>query len=171
MTEPALLAQVPKPEVRWVNALMPNRKADHLTAGAKAWAEAERAEDQTGDFEAAAEAIAMPNNLETPLRRGVSILCYNKFMPRPRKCRRICWRGQSYYFKPRGVPMRHLEEVVLTMEEVEALRLKDFLGLEQIEAARKMKTSQSTFQRILTSGRRKVSSSIIHGKALKIEEK
>ncbi len=66
--------------------------------------------------------------------------------------------------------MRNLEEVVLTHEEIEAIRLKDFLGLEQVEAAKKMKTSQSTFQRILVSARRKVASGIINGKALKIED-
>lgn len=91
-------------------------------------------------------------------------------MPRPRKCRKIRWRADATYFKPRGVPMRNLEEVVLTHEEIEAIRLKDFLGLEQVEAAKKMKTSQSTFQRILVSARRKVASGIINGKALKIED-
>jgi predicted DNA-binding protein (UPF0251 family) len=55
------------------------------------------------------------------------------------------------------------------MEEMEAIRLKDFLGLEQLEAAKKMKTSQSTFQRILTSARQKVAIGMIEGKALKIE--
>ena len=66
--------------------------------------------------------------------------------------------------------MRHLEEVNLSMEEMEAIRLKDFLGLEQIEAAKKMKTSQSTFQRILISARKKIAQSLIKGQALKIEK-
>ena len=91
-------------------------------------------------------------------------------MPRPRKCRKISWKGNATYFKPRGVPLSLLEEVVLTREEIEAIRLKDFLGLDQIEASKKMKTSQSTFQRILVSARRKVSAAIINGKALKIED-
>jgi len=91
-------------------------------------------------------------------------------MPRPRKCRRIRWQGKATYFKPRGIPMRHLDEVDLTMEEIEAIRLKDFLGIDQIEAAKKMRTSQSTFQRILSSARQKIAEGIIKGKALKINK-
>lgn len=67
--------------------------------------------------------------------------------------------------------MRQLAEVELSLEEIESIRLKDFLGLDQIEAAKKMKTSQSTFQRILASARHKVSKALITGKALKINDK
>ena len=67
--------------------------------------------------------------------------------------------------------MRELEEVVLTMEEMEALRLKDYKNLDQTAAAEKMKTSQSTFQRILTSARQKIAEAIVKGKALEIEKK
>lgn len=66
--------------------------------------------------------------------------------------------------------MRRLEEVVLTKEEMEAIKLKDFDALEQIEASEKMNTSQSTFQRILVSARKKIAEAIVEGKALKIEE-
>ena len=66
--------------------------------------------------------------------------------------------------------MFKLEEVVLTKEEMEAVKLKDFDGLEQTEAAGKMNTSQSTFQRILSSARVKIAEVIVKGKALKIEE-
>jgi len=66
--------------------------------------------------------------------------------------------------------MRHLEEVFLTKEEMEAVKLKDYDNLEQTEAAEKMKTSQSTFQRILSSARAKIAEAIVKGKALKIEE-
>ncbi len=66
--------------------------------------------------------------------------------------------------------MRHLKEVTLTKEEMEAVKLKDFDGLEQTKAAEKMKTSQSTFQRILSSAREKISEAIVKGKALSIEE-
>ena len=64
--------------------------------------------------------------------------------------------------------MRFLELVELTKEEVEALRLKNIKDLDQIEAAKKMNTSQSTFQRILSSAYRKISKAIIEGKAIKI---
>ena len=89
-------------------------------------------------------------------------------MVRPRLCRRIQFNPQATYFKPRGVSIRSLEEVELTAEEVEALRLKNIENLDQIECAKKMKTSQSTFQRILSSAYKKVSDGIINGKAIKI---
>ncbi|MFH1456558.1 MAG: DUF134 domain-containing protein [Patescibacteria group bacterium] len=89
-------------------------------------------------------------------------------MPRPRLCRRIKFNPHITYFKPQGIPMRSLEEIELTAEEVEALRLKNIEELEQIECAKKMNTSQSTFQRILTSAYKKISQAIIEGKAIKI---
>ena len=64
--------------------------------------------------------------------------------------------------------MRFLEVVELTREEVEALRLKNIKNLDQIDAAKQMKTSQSTFQRILTSAYKKMSKAIIEGRAIKI---
>lgn len=91
-------------------------------------------------------------------------------MTRPRLCRRLRFKPKAHYFKPRGIPMHQLEEVVLTKEEMEAVKLKDFDGLDQIEAAKKMNTSQSTFQRILSSARKKISQVLVEGKALKIEE-
>ena len=64
--------------------------------------------------------------------------------------------------------MQFLEVVELTTEEVEALRLKNIRDLDQIDAAKKMNTSQSTFQRILSSAYKKISKAIIEGKAIKI---
>lgn len=91
-------------------------------------------------------------------------------MTRPRLCRRTRFRPKARYFKPQGIPMRQLEEIILTKEEIEAVKLKDFDGLEQTEAAKKMNTSQSTFQRILSSARKKITSSLVEGKVLRIEE-
>ena len=64
--------------------------------------------------------------------------------------------------------MRFLEIVELTTEEVEALRLRNEKDLEQIECAKLMKTSQSTFQRILSSAYKKITEALIKGKAIKI---
>ncbi len=64
--------------------------------------------------------------------------------------------------------MRYLEIVELTTEEVEALRLRNMKDLEQEEAAKKMNTSQSTFQRILSSAYKKITEALIEGKAIKI---
>jgi len=91
-------------------------------------------------------------------------------MTRPRLCRRVKFNPAITYFKPQGVPLRFLEAVELTREEVEALRLKNINNLEQIDCARQMKTSQSTFQRILTSAHRKIAEALINGKAIKIEK-
>jgi len=65
--------------------------------------------------------------------------------------------------------MRFLEVIELTTEEIEALRLKNIEGLDQIQAAKKMNTSQSTLQRILHSAYKKVSNALINGKAIKIK--
>lgn len=89
-------------------------------------------------------------------------------MPRPRLCRRVQFNPNITYFKPQGVPMRELEIIELTTEEVEALRLRNINDLEQEEAAKKMNTSQSTFQRILSSAYKKITRALIGGKAIKI---
>jgi uncharacterized protein len=90
-------------------------------------------------------------------------------MPRPRLRRNICFCPSVCYFKPRGVPMRDLEVVQLTIEEVEAIRLKNIEGFSQIDCAKKMKTSQSTFQRILSSAYKKMSQAIVEGRAIQIQ--
>jgi predicted DNA-binding protein (UPF0251 family) len=89
-------------------------------------------------------------------------------MPRPRLCRRIRFNPDITYFKPQGVPMSLLEVIELTTEEAEALRLRNIKDLEQEEAAKKMNTSQSTFQRILSSAYKKITEALIEGKAIKI---
>lgn len=89
-------------------------------------------------------------------------------MPRPKRLRCIKFLPDITYFKPRGVPLRMLDEVELTVDELEALRLADYQNLDQIKAAKSMKISQSTFQRILTSARKKVSQALVNGKAIKI---
>ncbi len=89
-------------------------------------------------------------------------------MPRPFKPRRVSEMPRYTYFKPTGIPMPLLEEVVLTIDEVEALRLKDIEKLEQHECAERMDVAQSTLQRILVSAREKLTRAIIEGKALRI---
>ena len=76
---------------------------------------------------------------------------------------------QSDYFKPRGIPLSMLEEVVLTVDEFEAVRLADFEGLYQEQAAGKMRVSRPTFGRIVESAHKKVAEALVQGKALKIE--
>lgn len=72
-------------------------------------------------------------------------------------------------FKPAGVPSRDLENIVLTHEEFEALRLGDLEGLSQEEGAERMGTSRATFGRIINSAHRKTAQAIVEGKALIVE--
>ena len=92
-------------------------------------------------------------------------------MPRPRLNRKIRFNPEVTYFKPRGVPMSTLDIIELTLEETEALRLKNIEQLSQNECAEKMNTSQSTFQRILSGAYNKISDAIINGKAIEIINK
>lgn len=89
-------------------------------------------------------------------------------MPRPRLYRRIEFNPSVTYFKPQGVPMRELEVVELTVEEIEAYRLRYINDMEQKKAADRMHTSQSTYQRILSSAYKKIADALINGKAIKI---
>lgn len=87
-------------------------------------------------------------------------------MPRPRKNRKIVG-GPAYpRFKPAGIPSTELETIILTLDELEALRLADFEGLYQEEAAQLMNVSRQTFGNIVTSARRKCAEALIHGKQL-----
>lgn len=65
--------------------------------------------------------------------------------------------------------MADLEEVVLTMDEVEAVRLADFGGLYQEQASEKMRISRQTFGRIIRAAHRKIAEALVEGKALRVE--
>jgi len=90
-------------------------------------------------------------------------------MVRPEKCRCVSFDPEVNFFKPAGISLSSLEEVNLNVEELEAVRLKDFEGLEQKECAEKMKISQPTFNRILLSARKKIADALINGKAIRIQ--
>jgi predicted DNA-binding protein (UPF0251 family) len=72
------------------------------------------------------------------------------------------------YFKPSGVPMQELEEVGMSVEEIEAVRLRDLVGLENEECAEKMSVSRPTFHRILALARKKIAFALVNGAAMKI---
>ena len=90
-------------------------------------------------------------------------------MPRPFKHRRVCCNPDANYFKPRGIPVSELEEINLTMDELEAVRLADFNGLYQEDAAKKMNISRQTFGNIINSARKKIADALLNAKALKIK--
>lgn len=90
-------------------------------------------------------------------------------MPRPRMCRRVFFSPGTTYFKPAGIRMIELDESIVTIDEFEAIRLKDLEGFEQEECAKKMNISQPTFHRLVSSARKKIADAIVNGKAIRIE--
>lgn len=89
-------------------------------------------------------------------------------MPRPFKNRRIGFTPNAFFFKPRGIPMRELDTVTLEMDELEALRLADFEGLYQEQAAERMGVSRQTFGNIVATARHKVAEALCLGKAIAV---
>jgi len=83
--------------------------------------------------------------------------------------RRIAYLPEVNFYKPQGIPMTELDIVTVTHEELEAIRLIDFLGLEQEEAAQRMDVSRKALAGDLKSGRRKIADAVLHGKAIRIE--
>ncbi len=90
-------------------------------------------------------------------------------MPRPRCCRRISSEPGINSFKPAGVSLDELDEIILGIDEFEAVRLKDLEGLEQTECASRMGISQPTFHRLIAGARSKIADALVNGKALRIE--
>lgn len=90
-------------------------------------------------------------------------------MVRPKKIRIVNYKPGVTYFKPRAVPLNQLEEVELTIDELETLRLSNIEKLSQQDAAEKMNIHQSTFQRTLARVNEKVSDALVNGKAIKLK--
>jgi uncharacterized protein len=88
---------------------------------------------------------------------------------RPTKCRLVSALPGVTYFKPAGIPLRLLDEVQLSVEEVESLRLKELEGLDQADGAQRMGVSRATFQRILSSAHQKTADALLNGRAIRIE--
>jgi uncharacterized protein len=89
-------------------------------------------------------------------------------VPRPRKHRRLTRESRSVIYKPAGIPLDSLRQVLLLPEELEALRLADLEDLSQAEAAERMEISRPTFQRILTRAHQQVALALVEGCALQI---
>jgi len=90
-------------------------------------------------------------------------------MVRPQKHRRVAFNPEISYFKPRGIPMFDLEEVRLTVDQREAIRLSDLLGMSHEDAGRRMGVSRATFGRIVQRARMAVADALINGKAINVE--
>ncbi len=90
-------------------------------------------------------------------------------MVRPRKLRLIGKKPEVKIFKPVGIPFRMVENVTLTLDEYEAIRLCDYEGLEHAEAAELMNISRPTFTRLIEKARNKIATAIIEGKAITVD--
>ncbi|MCW7753193.1 DUF134 domain-containing protein [Desulfobotulus sp. H1] len=90
-------------------------------------------------------------------------------MVRPKKNRIVTAQPEVSYFKPRGIPLRDLDEVVLTVDEREALRLADLEDLSHAEAGERMAVSRATFGRILQKARKITADALVNGKAIRVE--
>lgn len=89
-------------------------------------------------------------------------------MGRPFCCRRVGESPAATVYKPSGAPARPLQEILLTLDEFESLRLADLQGLYHEAAGREMSVSRATFGRILETARRKVAEALVQGKAIRI---
>jgi len=89
-------------------------------------------------------------------------------MVRPRKNRLVGFNPEIDYFKPRGIPLVHLEEVRLTVDEREAIRLSDLLDMSHEDAGKRMGVSRATFGRIIQRARKTVADALINGKAIRV---
>ncbi len=90
-------------------------------------------------------------------------------MVRPRLSRRVNKKFDTVYFKPLGVPMKELESVSLTFDEVEAIRLTDLEEMYQVDAAKCMNVSRQTLGNIVKSAHKKIAKALVKGMAIKIE--
>ena len=88
---------------------------------------------------------------------------------RPKKTRWVKCSPLERLFKPQQGPKNFKESVVLTLDEFEAIRLLDYEGVSQIEAAKQMRVHRSTVSRIISSARKKIAQALVEINTLKIE--
>lgn len=92
-----------------------------------------------------------------------------KNMPRPKQCRKIGSPPLMIGFKPFGVPRSEIEEIVLQYDEYEAIKLLDYEGMLQEQAAEKMNVSRPTLTRIYENARKTIAKAFVEGKMIVIE--
>jgi len=89
-------------------------------------------------------------------------------MPRPRIFRRISENPEIRCFKPERDDLDSLKPIEITIDEFEAIRLRDYHDIQQKKSAEVMRISQPTFHRILTSARKKISKALVEGNTIMI---
>lgn len=90
-------------------------------------------------------------------------------MPRPKKDRKVHKPPFYTRFKPTGIAAKNLKQVTLSLDEYEAIRLSDFYGMSQEEAAEEMEISRPTFTRLIEQARKKTADFLINGKVLTLD--
>jgi len=90
-------------------------------------------------------------------------------MGRPKKRRWVELEPGVTFFKPRGIPLRSLQQIVITVDELEAIRLADFLEMTQEEVAQRMQVSRPTVTRMLSRAHQAVAEALVYGKAICIQ--
>jgi len=90
-------------------------------------------------------------------------------MPRPRKCRKVCFLPESNLFGPLNLPKINADIVFMTVDEYETIRLIDLEGMTQEECSEKMDVARTTIQRIYNDARSKLAMSLVEGKMLQIQ--
>ena len=90
-------------------------------------------------------------------------------MVRPRKLRFVGMEPGFRMFKPVGIPAVDMEQIVLTLDEFEAIRLVDFDGMNHEGASELIGVSRPTLSRLVEQARHKVADAVVTGKVLVIE--
>ncbi|MBV5283057.1 MAG: DUF134 domain-containing protein [Paludibacter sp.] len=90
-------------------------------------------------------------------------------MARPKQDRKICNPPLMQGFKPFGIPRNLLSSVSLQIDEYEAIRLLDYEGMNQDQAAGQMNVSRPTLTRIYEKGRKTIAQALVEGKMITIE--
>lgn len=87
-------------------------------------------------------------------------------MPRPTKCRRVCRYPSSVLFSPEDV---RGGEIILSVDEYEAVRLIDHEGLSQEQCSGRMQVARTTVQKIYVSARAKIAAALVEARPLRID--
>jgi len=90
-------------------------------------------------------------------------------MVRPQKERRIENLPPITHYKPVGIPLHDIEEIIVTIEEMEAIRLADIEQLDQATAAASMEISRPTFHRIINLAHQKIATALWQGQAIRVD--
>ncbi|WP_342304585.1 DUF134 domain-containing protein [Methanolobus sp. ZRKC5] len=90
-------------------------------------------------------------------------------MVRPRKRRMVNFEHDIRHFKPSDSRIESMDEINITIDELESLRLSYLEKMKQDDAAQKMEVHQSTFQRTLRRTLEKISDALVNGKSIRVE--